>query len=89
MEKRLGTVSIILDPRVTPVSTVNELISGFGDEVIGRMGLPHHDRGVSIITLITESSVERMSALTGKIGKLPGVQVKSLMAKPRDKGEKQ
>jgi len=51
------------------------------------MGLPHHDRGVSIITLITDTSVERMSALTGKIGKLPGVQVKSLMAKPRLQGD--
>lgn len=87
MEKRLGTVSIILDPQVTPVAAVNELISQFGDEVIGRMGLPHHDRGVSIITLITDTSVERLSALTGKIGKLPGVQVKSLMAKPRQEGE--
>lgn len=81
MEKRLGTVSIILDPQVTPVAVVNDLISRFGGEVLGRMGLPHHDRGVSIITLITETSVERMSALTGKIGKFPGVQVKSLMAK--------
>jgi putative iron-only hydrogenase system regulator len=88
VEKRLGTVSIILDPQVTPVATVNELISQFGDEVIGRMGLPHHDRGVSIITLITDTSVERLSALTGKIGKLPGVQVKSLMAKPRHEGDK-
>lgn len=87
MEKRLGTVSIILDPQVTPVATVNELISQFGDEVIGRMGLPYHDRNISIITLITDSSVERLSALTGKLGKLPGVQVKSLMAKPRLEGE--
>jgi len=87
VEKRLGTVSIILDPQVTPVATVNELISQFGDEVIGRMGLPYHDRNISIITLITDSSVERLSALTGKLGKLPGVQVKSLMAKPRLEGE--
>lgn len=83
MEKRLGTVSIILDPQVTPVATVNELISQFGEDVVARMGLPHRDRGLSIITLVTESSVERLSALTGKLGKLPGVQVKALMAKAR------
>jgi putative iron-only hydrogenase system regulator len=83
VEKRLGTVSIILDPRVTPIATINELISQFGDAVVGRMGLPFRDRGVSIITLVTESSVERLSALTGKLGKLPGVQVRSLMAKAR------
>jgi putative iron-only hydrogenase system regulator len=68
------------------VATVNELISQFGDCIIGRLGLPYPERGVNIITLITESSVERLSALAGKLGKLPGVQVKSLMAKPREVG---
>ena len=41
---------------------------------------------MNIITLITDSSVERLSALTGKLGKLPGVQVKSMMAKPPAEG---
>ena len=83
VEKRLGTVSIILEPQATPVAIVNELISQFGDDIVARLGLPYRDRGVSIITLVTESSVERMSALTGKLGKLPGVQVRSLMARTR------
>ena len=84
MEKRLGCVSIILDRQTASVADVNELISQFGDLVIGRLGLPYPSHGVNIITLITDSSVERQSALTGKLGKLPGVQVKSLMAKNRD-----
>ena len=83
MEKRLGCVSIILDRQDAPVSDVNELISQFGDLVIGRLGLPYPSHGVNIITLITDSSVDRLSALTGRLGKLPGVQVKSLMSKPR------
>ena len=41
---------------------------------------------MNIITLITDTSVERLSALTGKLGKLPGVQVKSMMAKPLEEG---
>ena len=81
MEKRLGTISIIVARQIAPVAAVNELISPFGDEIIGRLGLPYRERGVNIITLITETSVERLSALTGKLGKLPGVQVRSLMAK--------
>jgi len=86
MEKRLGCVSIILDRQEAPVSDVNELISQFGDLVIGRLGLPYPSHGVNIITLITDSSVDRLSALTGKLGKLPGVQVKSLMSKDRNSG---
>ena len=86
MEKRLGTVSIIVERQIAPVDEVNELLSQFGDEIIGRFGLPYPQRGVNIITLITDTSVERLSALTGKLGRLPGVQVRSLMAKPTAPG---
>jgi putative iron-only hydrogenase system regulator len=86
MEKRLGCISIILDRQTAPVPQVNELISQFGDSIIGRLGLPYPSHGVNIITLITDSTVERLSSLTGKLGKLPGVQVKSLMSKSRVPG---
>ena len=86
MEKRLGCVSIILDRHTAAVARVNELISQSGDCIIGRLGLPYPAHGVNIITLITDSTVEQLSALTGKLGQLPGVQVKSLMAKARDPG---
>jgi putative iron-only hydrogenase system regulator len=86
VEKRLGTVSIIVERHVAPVDEVNELLREFGDEIIGRFGLPYPQRGVNIITLVTDTSVERSSALTGKLGKLPGVQVRSLLAKAPAEG---
>ncbi len=86
MEKRLGTISIVLERNTTPTSRVNELISQFGDCVIGRLGLPYPTRGVNIITLIVDASVEQVSALTGKLGQLPGIQVKSLMSKASKQG---
>lgn len=81
MEKRLGVVSIIVERSVAPVDEVNDLLSQFGDEIIGRLGLPHPARGVNVITVVVDATVERVSALTGKLGKLPGVQVRSLMSK--------
>lgn len=86
MEKRLGTVSIIVERQVAPIDQVNELLSQFGDEIVGRFGVPYPQRGVSVITLVTDTSVERVSALTGKLGKLPGVQVRSLLSKTPSKG---
>lgn len=86
MEKRLGTVCIIVERHVAPVDEVNELLSQFGDEIVGRFGLPYPQRGVNIITLVTDTSVERISALTGKLGKLPGVQVRSLLSKTSSPG---
>lgn len=81
MEKRLGVVSIIVERSLAPVDDVNDLLTQFGDEIIGRLGLPHPARGVNVITVVVDTSVERVSALTGKLGKLPGVQVRSLMSK--------
>ncbi len=81
MEKRLGVVSVIVERPVAPVDEVNELLTQFGDDIVGRFGLPYPQRGVNIITLVVDTSVERVSALTGRLGKLPGVQVRSLMSK--------
>ena len=81
MEKRLGVVSIIVERPTAPIEEVNELLSQFGDEIIGRFGLPYAQRDVNIITLVVDTTVERVSALTGKLGKLPGVQVRSLMSR--------
>jgi len=86
VEKRLGTISIIVERNTAPVDVINELLSQFGDEIIGRLGLPYPQRGVSIITLVVDTTVERVSALTGKLGKLPGVQVRSLLSKTSTQG---
>lgn len=79
-------MSIIVERTVAPVDEVNDLLSQFGDAIIGRLGLPHPARGVNVITVVVDASVERVSALTGKLGKLPGVQVRSLMAKAASPG---
>ena len=84
VEKRLGCVSIIVERQTAPIPKINELLSLFGDCIVGRLGLPYPAHGVNIITLITDSSAERISSLTDKLGKLPGVQVKSLMSKAID-----
>lgn len=86
MEKRLGTVSIIVERSNAPVDVINELLTQFGDEIVGRLGLPYPQRGVSIITLVVDTTVERVSALTGKLGKLPGVQVRSLLSRTGTQG---
>jgi putative iron-only hydrogenase system regulator len=86
VEKRVGCIAIVLDRQQADVGHVNELLSQFGDCVIGRLGLPYPERGVNIITLVVDATVETVSALTGKLGKLPGIQVKSVMARNSDLG---
>jgi putative iron-only hydrogenase system regulator len=82
MENRaVGVVAIIIKQRKETASLVNEALTGYGDIVIGRMGLPYHERDLNIITLIVDASTDQIGALTGKLGMIPGVTVKSTLAK--------
>lgn len=79
MEQRLGVIGIIIEDRKQSARKVNELLSQFGDLIVGRIGVPHKDRGVSVIGLIVEASTDQLGALTGKLGMLPKVRVKSIL----------
>lgn len=77
----VGVIAIIVKNRGESALKVNEIVSGFGDIVIGRMGLPYHERNLNIITLIVDASTDQIGALTGKLGSLSDVTVKSTLAK--------
>ncbi|OIQ50917.1 hypothetical protein BerOc1_02859 [Pseudodesulfovibrio hydrargyri] len=79
MQKRLGIIGIIIKDRQRAASAVNTILSDHGEIIVGRMGLPFRDRGVSIIDLIIEATTDEVGALTGKLGNLEGVRVKSLL----------
>lgn len=80
-EKRIGVVSIIVTSRKNQAGEVNEILSDYGDMIIGRMGLPYAPKNINIISLIIHGSTDEIGAMTGKLGLLPGVQVKSALTK--------
>ncbi len=81
MEKRLGFVGIIIQERKASAPLVNSILSEFGQIIIGRMGIPHLKDERSIITLIVEATTDELGALTGKLGIIAGVSVKSALSK--------
>ena len=81
MEKRLGFVGIIVENRKKSAARVNEILSEFGDIVVARTGIPYHSRDVCVITLVVDASTDTIGALTGKLGALEGVSVKSGMSR--------
>jgi putative iron-only hydrogenase system regulator len=81
MENRLGFVGIILEDRAACAPAVNKILGEFGEEILARMGLPHVRGAHAVITLIVDTSTDRMGALTGRLGEIPGVSVKSACAK--------
>ncbi|MBV1771976.1 MAG: iron-only hydrogenase system regulator [Pseudodesulfovibrio sp.] len=79
MQKRIGIIGISIKDRNMAAAKVNAILSDHGEMIVGRMGLPFRDRGINIIDLIIEATTDEVGALTGKLGMLDGVQVKSLL----------
>lgn len=63
---------------IDSVEVLNELLHEYGRFIIGRMGLPYRERGVSVISVVLDAPQDTISALAGKVGALPGVSVKTL-----------
>ncbi len=78
-ERRLGFLGIIV-LRKDSVEEVNRILSRFGNLIRGRIGVPNHEDGSAVIGLILEGNNDEIGALTGKLGNLPGILVKSAMA---------
>ncbi len=81
MNKRLGFVGIIIEDRKKAAPEVNRILSEHGELIAGRMGLPYKEKHCSIITLIVDATTDELGALTGKLGGVEGVTVKSALAK--------
>ncbi|HPF99984.1 MAG TPA: iron-only hydrogenase system regulator [Kiritimatiellia bacterium] len=81
MEKRLGFVGIVVENRKQSAGKINDALTGHGDIIVGRMGLPHLAHDTSVITLIVNATTDEVGTLTGKLGMIDGVSVKSAMSK--------
>lgn len=80
MEKRIGSISILVSNREI-VHQVNQILSEYSTLIMARQGLPLRDYGLHFISLIIEGTNAEISALTGKLGRLPNVEAKSMVAK--------
>jgi putative iron-only hydrogenase system regulator len=87
MEKRIGSVLILLQ-RKEAAPQVNEIISSHSFIIIGRQGLPVNNSAFGIISLVLEGTTDQIGSLTGKLGRVKGVEVKSVVLKIKDNYEK-
>ena len=79
MENRVAVLAIIVRD-TDAVLALNELLHRYGEHIIGRMGLPCRDRGLRLISVALDAPGDVISALSGKIGRLPGVTAKTVYA---------
>ena len=81
MEKRFGFIGIIIENRNISAEKVNKILSEYGSMIIGRMGLPDINDKCSVMSLIVKGDTDEMGALTGKLGAIEGVFVRSALSK--------
>ena len=80
LETRIVVIGIIVEDK-SIVSEVNQLLHEYGEFIIGRMGLPYEKKGVNIISVVMDAPADKINALSGKLGRLPGVSTKALYSK--------
>jgi len=80
MENRVALIGVVVENK-DKVVELNALLHEFSGYIIGRMGIPYQDRGVSIISIAIDAPGDIINALSGKIGKIEGITSKTVYAK--------
>ncbi|MBR5113476.1 MAG: iron-only hydrogenase system regulator [Clostridia bacterium] len=76
METKVAVIGIIVE-KLESVASLNEILSEFGEFIIGRMGIPYKSKGINCITIVIDADLNTINNLCGKIGKLDGVSSKA------------
>lgn len=80
METRVALVGIIVED-MEAAEKINALLHEYNQYVIGRMGLPYREKGISIISVVVNAEADVISTLAGKLGMIKGVNVKTVYSK--------
>lgn len=83
MNTRVALIGIVVE-NFDSVESLNNILHEYSDYIIGRMGIPYKKRNVSVISVAIDADNDIISALSGKIGKLPGISSKTVYAKLPD-----
>ena len=76
METRIAVVGIIIE-KTSSADGLNKILHNYGQYIVGRMGIPYRERGINVISLVVDAPQPKISSMTGEIGKLDGVSIKT------------
>ena len=80
MQKRLGVVGIVVE-NMSAAQEVNAVLHEQAELIVGRMGVPYRERGISVISIIVDGTTDEISALTGRLGRVNNVSVKTALTR--------
>lgn len=76
METRVAVMGIIVE-NMDAVESLNKVLHDFGEYIIGRMGVPYRQKNINIVSIAIDAPQDVISAMTGKIGNIKGISVKT------------
>lgn len=76
MRTRVAIMAIIVE-KPEAVERMNTLLHGYAPYIIGRMGIPHRQRGINLVSVALDAPQDAISALAGKLGNVEGLSVKT------------
>ena len=82
METRIAVIGIVVESEES-VEQLNEILHEYREYIIGRMGIPYRERQVNIISVVLDAPADIISALAGKLGRLPGVSSKAIYSREK------
>lgn len=77
METRIAVIAMIVEKQEA-AEELNHLLHQHAEYIVGRMGVPYREKGVSVINVILDAPMNTISALSGKLGMIPGVSSKTV-----------
>lgn len=80
METRIAIIAVIVQAESESTAELNSLLSRYSEYIIGRMGIPYRKKGVNIISVAVDAPQDAISTLSGSLGRLPGISVKTAYA---------
>ncbi|MCF2651104.1 TM1266 family iron-only hydrogenase system putative regulator [Anaeromassilibacillus senegalensis] len=76
METRVAVMSIILEDSAR-AEEINTILHTYGRYIIGRMGIPYRQKNIHIISVAVDAPQDAISAMAGRLGRIPGVNIKT------------
>ena len=80
METRLALIGIVVENNES-AKKINDVLHEYGEYIVGRMGIPYRKRNVSVISIVIDAPSDVISALAGKLGMIPDVNIKTVYSK--------
>lgn len=80
METRIALIGIIVED-IESARKINEILHEYSPYLVGRMGIPYREKNVSIISVVIDADNNVISSLSGKLGMIKGISVKTIYSK--------